>query len=68
MGKTIDFKRGHYHISLENEILRIEKELKKRGRNITRKEATAILAQKSKKAFISDDEIQQILGSMRGLF
>jgi hypothetical protein len=67
MGKS-NTKWGAYDTSLEIEINRILNQLKDLGiRNATKLEATALIAEKNKRAKMSVHEVREFFAVLRGL-
>lgn len=63
--KTI---HGSYHFTLAEEINRILEMLKEIGiRDATKLEATALIAEKNKRAKMSERDVRDFLGALRGL-
>lgn len=61
-------RHGAYDISLENEIHRILEQLIQIGiKNPTKLEATALIAEKNKRARISIAEVRDFISKQRGL-
>lgn len=56
------------HTSTKEEINRIRKYFRSRGVAITIKEASAIMAVRSKRSYTSDSELKEYLRRLRGLW
>jgi len=59
---------SHYHINLEKEILRTEKQLEELGiHRITKMETTAFIAEKNKRAKMPVAEVKDFFSKFRGI-
>ena len=59
---------SHYHINLQNEIIRTEKQLEELGiHGVTKMETTAFIAEKNKQAKIPVSEVRDFFSRFRGL-
>jgi len=59
---------SHYHIDLEDEIIRTSKQLEELGiHNITKMEVTSFIAEKNKRAKIPLGEVRDFFSRLRGL-
>jgi hypothetical protein len=59
---------SHYHINLEDEIIRTEKQLETLGiHGVTKMETTAFIAEKNKQAKIPVSEVRDFFSRFRGL-
>ena len=63
-----DTIHGSYHISLASEINRMLEMLKEAGiRDATKLEATALIAEKNKRARMSNSDVFDFISGLRGL-
>lgn len=61
-------RHGAYHVLLADEITRILKQLQEMGiKNPSKLEATALIAEKNKKAKMTRDEVKNFLIKIRGI-
>ena len=68
MGRGETF-HGAFHINLEVEIERVISELQNLGfQQITKLEASALIAERSKRFSMSNTDVKKFIGHMRGLF
>jgi len=59
---------SHYHINLEDEIIRTSKQLEDLGiHGITKMEATAFIAEKNRRAKMPISEVRDFFSRFRGL-
>ena len=67
MPKEKDWVRSFYHINLAKEISRVLLECNKQGIFIDKKEATAIIAEKSRRSIMSKSEIENYVKQIKGI-
>ncbi len=68
MGRGDTF-HGAFHINLEAEIERVVGELEKLGfHNVTKLEASALIAERSRRFSMNNKDVQNFIAKMRGMF
>lgn len=63
-----DYVRGGYHKQLEKEMNRVFESCHKQGLFISKKEASAIVAEKSKRGIMDTNEIKDFLIKLKATF
>jgi|GEM_PF-4005108 hypothetical protein len=67
MGSTTTI-HSHYHINLEDEIIRTSKQLEEFGiHGVTKMEATAFIAEKNRRAKMPLSDVRDFFAKFRGL-
>jgi len=67
MAKEKDYVRSFYHVNLAKEIARVLLECNKQGIFIDKKEATAIIAEKSRRSVMSKADIETYVKQIKGI-
>ena len=62
-----DDVHGFYHKNFDSEVKRIRKEAERQGIFMNWKEATALAAEKSKRGFMTKEEIIKFLQKLKGV-
>lgn len=67
MAKEKDWVRSFYHINMAKEISRVLLECNKQGIFIDKKEATAIIAEKSRRSVMNKTDIENYIKKIKGI-
>lgn len=62
-----NYVHGAYHIQLESEMNRVFKQCHREGIFISKKDASALVAEKSKRGIMNTNEIKQFLIKLKGI-
>lgn len=66
MGKK-DYIHGAYHKNLKEEIMRVLSECERVGIFLNKKEASAVVSEKSKKGMMNKKEVEEYVRKIKGL-